>query len=375
MKAGSKGWRWAIALLVVVVLAGIVWFYLHHAKKPAAPRIATPVSAVAVKLADVPVYIDALGTVTPTRTVTVITQINGILNTVNFKEGQRVKAGQVIATIDSRALQAQLTQAQGTLGHDQAALTNARLDLARYQQLIKIGSITQQTLDTQVALVQEDEGTVKADAGSVQNLQVQISYCTITSPVDGVVGLRLVDPGNYVTAAATTGVAVITQLQPATVVYAVPEDALGQIHRAMARGAVTVYAYDRNKKNVLATGSVLALDNLVDTATGTVKIKAIFPASGDALFPNQFVNARMQADTLSQVTVVPTAAIQHGANGDFVLVIGANNNVALRNVKSGPVYKDDTAILDNGVKVGEQVVTDGADKLDNGSLVKVVAHT
>jgi len=375
MKAGSKGWRWAIALLVVVVLAGIVWFYLHHAKKPAAPRIATPVSAVAVKLADVPVYIDALGTVTPTRTVTVITQINGILNTVNFKEGQRVKAGQVIATIDSRALQAQLTQAQGTLGHDQAALTNARLDLARYQQLIKIGSITQQTLDTQVALVQEDEGTVKADAGSVQNLQVQISYCTITSPVDGVVGLRLVDPGNYVTAAATTGVAVITQLQPATVVYAVPEDALGQIHRAMARGAVTVYAYDSNKKNVLATGSVLALDNLVDTATGTVKIKAIFPASGDALFPNQFVNARMQADTLSQVTVVPTAAIQHGANGDFVLVIGANNNVALRNVKSGPVYKDDTAILDNGVKVGEQVVTDGADKLDNGSLVKVVAHT
>jgi len=375
MKAGSKGWRWAIALLVVVVLAGIVWFYLHHAKKPVAPRIATPVSAVAVKLADVPVYIDALGTVTPTRTVTVITQINGILNTVNFKEGQRVKAGQVIATIDSRALQAQLTQAQGTLGHDQAALTNARLDLARYQQLIKIGSITQQTLDTQVALVQEDEGTVKADAGSVQNLQVQISYCTITSPVDGVVGLRLVDPGNYVTAAATTGVAVITQLQPATVVYAVPEDALGQIHRAMARGAVTVYAYDRNKKNVLATGSVLALDNLVDTATGTVKIKAIFPASGDTLFPNQFVNARMQADTLSQVTVVPTAAIQHGANGDFVLVIGANNNVALRNVKSGPVYKDDTAILDNGVKVGEQVVTDGADKLDNGSLVKVVAHT
>ena len=375
MKAGSKGWRWAIALLVVVVVAGIVWFYLHNAKKPVAPRIATPVTAVAVKLADVPVYIDALGTVTPTRTVTVVTQINGILNTVNFKEGQRVKAGQVIASIDSRALQAQLAQAQGTLLHDQAALANARLDLARYQQLIKIGSITQQTLDTQVALVQEDEGTVKADAGSVQNLQVQISYCTITSPVDGVVGLRLVDPGNYVTTTATTGVAVITQLQPATVVYAVPEDYLGQIHRAMARGAVTVYAYDRNKITILATGSVLALDNLVDTSTGTVKIKAVFPASGDALFPNQFVNARMQADTLSQVAVVPTAAIQHGANGDFVLVIGAKYDVALRNVKSGPVYKDNTAILDNGVKVGEQVVTDGADKLDNGSLVKVVAHS
>ena len=374
MKAGPKGWRWAVALLVIAVIAGIAWFFLHSAKKPVAPRVATPVSAVAVKLADVPVYIDALGTVTPTRTVTVMTQINGILNTVNFKEGQRVKAGQVIATIDSRALVAQLTQAQGTLLHDQAVLANARLDLARYQQLIKIGSITQQTLDTQVASVQEDEGTVKADAGSVQNLQVQVSYCTITSPVDGVVGLRLVDPGNYVTTAATTGVAVITQLQPATVVYAVPEDYLGQIHKAMTRGAVTVYAYDRNKKTILATGSVLALDNQVDTATGTVKLKASFPASGDALFPNQFVNARMQADTLSQITVVPTAAIQQGTNGDFVFVIGAANKVALRNVKAGPVYQDNTAILDNGVKVGEQVVTDGADKLDNGSLVKVVAH-
>lgn len=374
MKVGPKGWRWAVALLVIAIVAGIVWFFLHGAKKPAAPPPATPVSAVAVKLADVPVYIDALGTVTPTRTVTVITQINGILNTVDFKEGQHVKAGQVIATIDSRALSAQLTQAQGTLAHDQAALANARLDLARYQQLIKVGSITQQTLDMQVALVQEDEGTVQADAGNVQNLQVQISYCTITSPVDGVVGLRLVDPGNYVTTAATTGVAVITQLQPATVVYAVPEDYLGQIHHAMARGAVKVYAYDRNKKSILATGSLLALDNLVDTSTGTVKVKAIFPSSGDTLFPNQFVNARMQADTLSQVTVVPTAAIQHGANGDFVFVVGAKNKVALRNVKSGPVSKDDTAILDNGVKVGEQVVTDGADKLDNGSLVKVVAH-
>lgn len=374
MKAGRKGWFWAIALLVLVIVAIVVLVYLHGAKKPAAPRTATPVTAVATQLADVPVYIDALGTVIPTRTVTVATQVNGILNTVDFKEGQHVKAGQVIATIDSRALQAQLTQAQGTLIHDQAVLANARVDLARYRQLIKAGSITQQTLDTQVALVQETEGTVKADAGNVQNLQVQVSYCTITSPVNGIVGLRLVDPGNYVTTTATTGIAVITQLQPATVLYAVPEDYLGQIHKAMARGAVTVYAYDRNKKTLLTTGSLLALDNQVDTATGTVKIKAIFPSAAETLFPNQFVNARMQADTLSQVPVVPTAAIQHGSNGDFVFVIGANNNVAMRSVKSGPVYKDNTAILDNGVKVGERVVTDGADKLDNGSLVKVVTH-
>jgi len=374
MKARSKSRLWAGSVVLLLVLAVIVFLHFHDAKKPVAPPPSTPVTAVAAKLANVPVYIDALGTVTPTRTITVVTQVNGILNTVNFKEGQRVKAGQVIATIDSRALEAQLLQAQGTLVHDQAALANARLDLGRFQQLIKVGSITQQTLDTQVATVQEDEGTVKSDAGNVKNLQVQVSYCTITSPVDGVVGLRLVDPGNYVTTTATTGVAVITQLQPATVVYAVPEDYLGQIHQAMARGAVPVTAFDRDKKNLLATGTLLALDNQVDTSTGTVKVKATFPSGADTLFPNQFVNARMQADTLNQVPVVPTAAIQHGSNGDFVFVVGANNKVTLRNVKSGPSYKDDTTILDNGIKPGEQVVTDGADKLDTGSLVKVVAH-
>jgi multidrug efflux system membrane fusion protein len=374
MKARSKSRLWAGSIVLLLVLAVIVFLHFHKAKKPVAPPPATPVTAVAAKLANVPVYIDALGTVTPTRTITVVTQVNGILNTVNFKEGQRVKAGQVIATIDSRALEAQLLQAQGTLAHDQAALANARVDLGRFQQLIKIGSITQQTLDTQVATVQEDEGTVKSDAGNVKNLQVQVSYCTITSPVDGVVGLRLVDPGNYVTTTAATGVAVITQLSPATVVYAVPEDYLGQIHQAMARGPVPVTAFDRDKKNLLATGTLLALDNQVDTATGTVKVKATFPTGADTLFPNQFVNARMQADTLNQVPVVPTAAIQHGSNGDFVFVVGANNKVTLRNVKSGPSYQDDTTILDNGIKPGEQVVTDGADKLDTGSLVKVVAH-
>jgi len=207
----------------------------------------------------------------------------------------------------------------------------------------------------------------------VKNLQVQVSYCTITSPVDGVVGLRLVDPGNYVTTASTTGVAVITQLQPATVVYAVPEDYLGQIRQAMSRGAVAVLAYDRDKKTLLARGSLLAVDNQVDTSTGTIKVKAEFPQSGDALFPNQFVNARMQADTLNQIPVIPTAAIQHGTNGDFVFVVGTGGKVALRNVKAGPVSGDNTAILDGGVKAGERVVTDGADKLDNGSVVRVVA--
>jgi multidrug efflux system membrane fusion protein len=386
VKKKQRGWLTTVVIVLLCIVVGVYAYRRLTAKKPAPPPAGTPVAAVAAKDTDVQVYIDALGTVVPTRTIAVTTQVSGILSSVDFKEGQAVKAGQVIARIDARALQAQLLQAQGTLAHDQAALTNAKLDLKRYQQLIKVGSITQQTLDTQLATVDEDAGTVKADTGNVKNLQVQVGYCTITSPVDGVVGLRLVDPGNYVSPTSTAetagasgssgaaGIAVITQLQPATVVYAVPEDYLGQIHEAMSRGPVTVYAYDRDKKKVLATGTLLALDNQVDPATGTVKVKAQFTQAGNALFPNQFVNARMQADTLHQVPVIPTSAIQHGTNGDFVFVVGANNKVTLRNVKAGPISGDDTTILNNGIKPGEQVVTDGADKLDNGSLVKVVAH-
>ena len=366
----------AITVLLLTVLAAALWYVLiatRHKAKPPLP--AEPVAAVAVTLQDVPVYIDALGTVTPTRSVTVISQVDGFLAAVEFKEGQQVRQGQVIARIDDRALKAQLAVARGTLMHDQALLSNAQRDLARYRELIKAGSTTQQTLDTQASLVQQLQGTVAADQGSVQNLEVQLSYCTLTSPVDGVIGLRLIDPGNYVTTTSLTGIAVITQMNPATVVFAVPEDNLGTINQAMARGTVTVLAYDRNKHNLLATGSALALDNQVDTSTGTVKVKAQFTDSGNVLFPNQFVNTRLKADTLMQVSVVPTRAIQHGSKGDFVFVLAnPGNTVNLRNIKTGPAMGDVTAILDNGLKVGEQVVTEGADKLDDGSPVKVVAQ-
>ncbi|MFJ2713173.1 efflux RND transporter periplasmic adaptor subunit [Pseudomonas sp. NPDC087346] len=366
----------AIVALGVVLLAVLLWVFLASSqRKPKPPPPAEPVAAVAVKLQDVPVYIDALGTVTPTRSVTVISQVDGILSSVEFKEGQQVHKGQVIARIDDRALKAQLAVAKGTLMHDQALLANAVRDLARYRELIKVGSTTQQTLDTQASLVQQLQGTVASDQGSVQNLEVQLSYCTITSPVDGVVGLRQVDPGNYVTTASTTGIAVITQMTPATVVFAVPEDDLGAINQAMAKGAVTVLAYDRNKHNLLATGNLLALDNQVDTSTGTIKVKAQFDDSGKALFPNQFVNARLKADTLKQISVVPTRAIQHGSKGDFVfVVVDPGTRVSLRNIKTGPATGDVSAVLDNGVKEGEQVVTEGADKLDDGSAVKVVAQ-
>lgn len=370
-KRRTFAWLAGVVLVVLAIVLGLHFFTAQHKGKPAATG--EPVAVVPVALQDVPVYIDALGTVTPTRSVTVVSQVDGILSSVEFKEGQHVSKGQVIARIDDRALKAQLAVAKGTLAHDQAVLSNAQRDLARYRDLVKAGSTSQQTLDTQAALVQEQQGTVAADQGNVQNLEVQLSYCTITSPVDGVVGLRLVDPGNYVTTTSTTGIVVITQMNPATVVFAVPEDDLGSIDQAMARGSVTVLAYDRNKKTLLATGSLLALDNQVDTSTGTIKVKAQFDDAGDALFPNQFVNARLKADTLSQVAVVPTRAIQHGSKGDFVFVVNGDK-AALRNVKTGPSMGDVSAILDNGVKPGEQVVTEGADKLDDGSPVKVVAQ-
>lgn len=370
-KRRTFAWLAGVVLVVLAIVLGLHFFTAQHKGKPA--PTGEPVAVVPVALQDVPVYIDALGTVTPTRSVTVVSQVDGILSSVEFKEGQHVSKGQVIARIDDRALKAQLAVAKGTLAHDQAVLSNAQRDLARYRDLVKAGSTSQQTLDTQAALVQEQQGTVAADQGNVQNLEVQLSYCTITSPVDGVVGLRLVDPGNYVTTTSTTGIVVITQMNPATVVFAVPEDDLGSIDQAMARGSVTVLAYDRNKKTLLATGSLLALDNQVDTSTGTIKVKAQFDDAGDALFPNQFVNARLKADTLSQVAVVPTRAIQHGSKGDFVFVVNGDK-AALRNVKTGPSMGDVSAILESGVKPGEQVVTEGADKLDDGSPVKVVAQ-
>nr|WP_207161217.1 efflux RND transporter periplasmic adaptor subunit [Pseudomonas fluorescens] len=360
-----------VVLVVLAVLAGIHFFSGQHKGKP--PSLGEPVAVVPVVLQDVPVYIDALGTVTPTRSVTVVSQVDGILSSVEFKEGQHVSKGQVIARIDDRALKAQLAVAKGNLAHDQAVLSNAQRDLARYRDLVKAGSTSQQTLDTQASLVQQQQGTVAADQGNVQNLEVQLSYCTITSPVDGVVGLRLVDPGNYVTTASTTGIVVITQMNPATVVFAVPEDDLGAINQAMSHGSVSVLAYDRNKQTLLATGALLALDNEVDTSTGTIKVKAQFDDSGTALFPNQFVNARLKADTLSQIAVVPTRAIQHGSKGDFVFVVNGNK-ASLRTIKTGPSTGDVSAVLDNGVKAGEQVITEGADKLDDGSSVKVVAQ-
>ncbi|ALL71280.1 putative Co/Zn/Cd efflux system membrane fusion protein (plasmid) [Paraburkholderia caribensis MBA4] len=364
----------------VVAVGVVVWQAFAAFHKPPHPVAqATPVTIGTVTRADVPLQLDALGTVTPRATVTVKTQVNGTLEAMLAKEGQRVKAGQPIARIDSRALRAQLLEAQGTLEHDEALLANARADLTRYESLIDGGSISHQTLDTQRATLRQYQGTVKADQGSVANLRVQVGYCEIVAPMDGTIGLLSTDAGNYVTTSDTTGIATITSDSPTTVVYALPEDKLGDVVDAFHdKGALPVDIFARDKRTVLDHATLAAIDNQADTTTGTVKLKASAPNRDGRLFPNRFVNVRMTVGTLHDALTVPTVAIQHGASGDFVLTLAAadakqgEGKVALRRVTAGVAYNDATVIEQGGLKAGDTIVLDGADKLDDGSAVKIV---
>ncbi|AUT65939.1 efflux RND transporter periplasmic adaptor subunit [Paraburkholderia terrae] len=364
-----------------VVAAGVVvWQAFAALHKPPHPVAqVTPVTIGTVTRADVPLQLDALGTVTPRATVTVKTQVNGTLEAMLVKEGQRVKAGQPIARIDSRALRAQLLEAQGTLDHDEALLANARADLTRYESLIDGGSISHQTLDTQRATLRQYQGTVKADQGSVANLQVQVGYCEIVAPMDGTIGLLSTDAGNYVTTSDTTGIATITSDSPTTVVYALPEDRMGAVVDAFHdKGALPVEIFARDKRTVLDHATLAAIDNQADTTTGTVKLKASAPNRDGRLFPNRFVNVRMTVGTLRDALTVPTVAIQHGASGDFVLTLSSadakqgEGKVALRRVTAGVAYSDATVVEQGGLKAGDVIVLDGADKLDDGSAVKIV---
>ncbi|MCO4876289.1 efflux RND transporter periplasmic adaptor subunit [Paraburkholderia caribensis] len=364
----------------VVAVGVVVWQAFAAFHKPPHPVAqATPVTIGTVTRADVPLQFDALGTVTPRATVTVKTQVNGTLEAILVKEGQRVKAGQPIARIDSRALRAQLLEAQGTLEHDEALLANARADLTRYESLIDGGSISHQTLDTQRATLRQYQGTVKADQGSVANLRVQVGYCEIVAPMDGTIGLLSTDAGNYVTTSDTTGIATITSDSPTTVVYALPEDKMGDVVDAFHdKGALPVEVFARDKRTVLDHATLAAIDNQADTTTGTVKLKASAPNRDGRLFPNRFVNVRMTVGTLRDALTVPTVAIQHGASGDFVLTLAAadakrgEGKVALRRVTAGVAYNDTTVIEQGGLKAGDTIVLDGADKLDDGSAVKIV---
>lgn len=374
-------------LAVIVVLGATIALRQHfrssasgHAGGPGGPGAdASPVTVAQATRRTVPLLIDTLGTVTPRATVTVKAQVSGTLTSVLFKEGDTVRAGQVIARIDSRALQAQVLQAQGALEQAQAQLANARVDLSRYEKLIGGGSVSQQTLDTQRSTVAQYAGAVKADRGTLDNLRVQLGYCDIVAPVSGRIGLRSVDAGNYVSSSDTDGIATVTSEDPIDIVFSVAEDRLADIAAQVYDGhALPVAVLDRDKTQILASGTVSALDNVINTSTGMVKLKASAANPTHRLFPNQFVNVRLRTGELRDALVVPTRAIQHGADHDFVLVAGAaqGKTVAhMRSVVSGPVYQDETVLSSGAVKTGDTVIVDGADRLGDGDAVSVVSDS
>ncbi len=334
----------------------------------------TPTVAVAIsQLADMPVYLNGLGTVTALHTVTVRSRVDGELVKVNFTEGQYVKQGEVLAQIDPRPYQVQLQQAQGQLMRDEALLKNAQIDLSRYQTLLDQDSIAPQQTATQSALVKQYQGTVEIDRALVENAKLQLSYAHITAPVAGRIGLRLVDQGNMIRSSDTNGMAVITQLQPISVVFTLPEDVVPSImQRWHDQPNFSVDAFDRSGNHQLASGQLLAVDNQIDANTGTIKLKAQFDNQERKLFSNQFVNIRMKLDTLRNVVTVPTAAIQQGANGAFVYVVNADQTVTVKPVKTGP-SENGAIVITQGLNPSEQVVTDGADKLREGITVNLPA--
>jgi multidrug efflux system membrane fusion protein len=313
-------------------------------------------------------YLDALGTVTPVYTVTVYSQITGPIVAVHYRQGEMVHVGDPLIDIDARPYQATLTQAEGTLEHDEGLLTQARMDLKRYQAAYARNAISKQVLDDQAQAVVQYEGTVKADRGTVAYDRVQLAYCHIVAPINGRIGLRLVDPGNTVFAGSSATLTVITQLQPITVVFNVSEDDLPQVQAQLrAGGKLTVDAFDRANERRIESGALTSLDNEVDTTTGTVKFRATFPNTNLSLFPNQFVNARLLVETLHKATLVPSAAVQHNGTNAFVYIVKPDNTVAVQPVTT--LTDDDEVTAVRGVSPGINLATSGFDRLENGAKV------
>lgn len=367
---------WVISLVVIGIVAFVGWRLFGQPRPQPAGRAGAgapqSVGVATIGVGDVNVMLTGLGAVTPLATVTVKTQINGQLQQVAFTEGQLVHKGDFLAQIDPRPYQVALEQAQGTFARDSALLAQSKADNARYQTLSKQDSISRQQVEDQVFLIKQYEGAVITDQAAIDSAKLNLTYCHIVSPVDGRVGIRLVDPGNYVQTSDATGLFVLTQLQPMSVVFTLPEDDIAQVQSHTRQGQLAVQAYDRTNTTRIATGTLATTDNQIDSTTGTVKLRAIFPNTDDALFPQQFVNARLLVQTLKGVVVVPQAAVQTGSPGQFVYVVKPDNTVAVQVIKTGVAEGGMEQVLD-GLKAGDKVVTDGLDRLRDGAKVTIAA--
>lgn len=360
-----------IALLVAIALIVLMAIHILSGGKTKAGAPPQVVSAATATLGAMPEILSALGTVTPVATVNVLPQLSGYLVAVGYQEGQDVQKGQFLAQIDPRQFEISKQQAQAQLAKDEASLSLARSDLARYTQLHQQNSIAEQTYIDQKFTVQQLEAATKADLASIAQFDLDLIYCHITAPVAGRVGLRLVDPGNYVTQSTSPGIVTITTIKPTTVQFTVPQNALSKVLQRVNTGAkltVTVYNSDNSKQ--LATGTLYALSNQMATNTGTVTLRATFPNDDEVLFPNEFVNVRLLVDTLQNAVLVPTPAVLSGAPGDYVYLVNADQTVSVHKVTPGPSDGKFTVIL-TGLAAGQQVVTDGMDRLSDGAKIKI----
>jgi multidrug efflux system membrane fusion protein len=391
----SRWLKWLLLLVVLLIMAGVIWRVVggHGGMPPGAEKGgrgghrggaggppgmammmggATLVHSGVASTADVPQYLNALGTVIPNASVTVTSRVAGQLENVFFTEGQKVSAGQLLAQIDPRSYQATLAQYQGDLNQNQALLKSAQLTLVRYQKLAAQDSLSRQDLDTQTATVGQYKGAVAADEAQIASAKLDIDYARITSPISGRVGLRLVDPGNMVQTSDTTGIIVVTQMQPAAATFSVPQSNIPQLTTALHRGkSLPVVAFDQDNSTQLAQGEVKFISNQIDTATGTIELKATFPNEDESLFANQFVNLRLQTNILKNATVIPAQALQLSSDGSFVFVINKDNTVTRKAVTSGPTLGDDLQAILTGVAPGDRLVTEGIDRLTNGSKVQL----
>ncbi|MBL0211925.1 MAG: MdtA/MuxA family multidrug efflux RND transporter periplasmic adaptor subunit [Holophagaceae bacterium] len=369
--------RWRLWLLVGGVAVVSTVILLSRSTKTTAASAATgagravPVVAAKARKGDMAVSLTGLGTVTALNTVTVRSRVDGQLVQVHFTEGQAVRQGELLAEIDPRPFQVQLMQAEGQMAKDEAAFKNASMDQERFRSLVQQGILPKQQLDAQTSTVNQVEGALKSDKAQVESAKLNLTFSRITAPISGRVGLRLVDPGNMVRASDPTGLAVIAPIQPINIVFTIPADSIQRVMAQNRKGVrLPVEAWDRDLKSRLASGSLAAIDNQVDTTTGTVKLKALFANEDAALFPNQFVNARLKVDTVRDTVIIPTAAVQRSPQGAFVYVIKADNTVEMRPIEVQGTEGDDTAVK-RGLEAGELVVTDGLEKLRPGSKVSL----